>query len=281
MKTAKRIVGSLAAAALATSMVCAAPIAAQAAPTASEANAVATAGSTYSAMATAKVSKQIKLNQPQQLTFKLNYKKIKSTKVKWKSSSVKIAKVSKEGIVTPKKEGKVTVTGKYQGHTIYYNLTIKGDAAFDAASKAMQKLIKEGANNKISGADNVKYYEFKTTEDNIVYTMRYNVTNKTFDFIWDENDSAVMLTFSTKFANKDCTLVAWSNAVDGNAPVNTITLKKNKYKLTNTYGFSSDDVLNEQLNTILSKLTLATSEALQHYDGYDLTYLGFTGFKVK
>lgn len=54
MKTAKRIVGSLAAAALATSMVCAAPIAAQAAPTASEANAVATAGSTYTAMATNK-----------------------------------------------------------------------------------------------------------------------------------------------------------------------------------------------------------------------------------
>ena len=49
----------------------------------------------------------------------------KAEKIKWKSSKRTIAAVSKNGKLTVKKAGKVTITASYKGKRYKYNLVIK------------------------------------------------------------------------------------------------------------------------------------------------------------
>jgi len=55
----------------------------------------------------------------------VNNKAVKAEKIKWKSSKRTIVSVSKNGKLTVKKAGKVTITASYKGKRYKYNLVIK------------------------------------------------------------------------------------------------------------------------------------------------------------
>lgn len=228
MKFSKHITASLMTAALAASMTCALPAMASAAPTATNTEATAT----YTAMATSTVKKTMKANEKRELVFKLNGKKIKSTKVAWKSGNKKIATVSKKGFVTTKKEGKVTVTGKYQGHTIYYKLTVKGDAAFDYVVDEMKTGMMKLAPVTENGKTVYRYTETQQ-ESGVEATVsfEYNVAAKSFTASVCVNVSGaayrIDLSFSEKYAVKDCTITSYKNGQQiKSTPVKKSALKK-------------------------------------------------------
>ena len=63
--------------------------------------------------------------QTYSLALFVNNKAVKAEKIKWKSSKRTIAAVSKNGKLTVKKAGKVTITASYKGKKYKYNLMIK------------------------------------------------------------------------------------------------------------------------------------------------------------
>lgn len=63
--------------------------------------------------------------QTYSLALFVNNKAVKAEKIKWKSSKRTIAAVSKNGKLTVKKVGKVTITASYKGKRYKYNLVIK------------------------------------------------------------------------------------------------------------------------------------------------------------
>lgn len=63
--------------------------------------------------------------QTYSLALFVNNKAVKAEKIKWKSSKRTIAAVSKNGKLTVKKAGKVTITASYKGKRYKYNLVIK------------------------------------------------------------------------------------------------------------------------------------------------------------
>ena len=63
--------------------------------------------------------------QTYSLALFVNNKAVKAEKIKWKSSKRTIAAVSKNGKLTVKKAGKVTITASYRGKRYKYNLVIK------------------------------------------------------------------------------------------------------------------------------------------------------------
>lgn len=276
MRTTKRVIASLATAALAGSMLCIAPAAAQAASIAAPNKAAVATSSTYMTMATSTTSATVKANEKRELKFYLNYKKIKGTKVTWKSDNKKVATVSKKGYVTTKKEGKVTVTGKYKGHTIYYKLTVKGDAKFDAVSKSLKSFIKTAA-GKASYAENEKFYEYTYTEEGKTYTLRYSETFNKFTVIYDNGSYTSALEFSATYSDKKCKLTSYQNNNDSLAK--SVVLNKSSYKRTTTYDFSSDTELNKQLNATTYGLMVATDVIFKDGLGFGLKDLGFTSMK--
>lgn len=237
MKFSKRVTASLMSAALAASMTCALPALASAAPATTGAD----AATTYTAMAKSTVKETVKANAKYPLIFKLNGKKIKNTKITWKSGNAKIATVSKKGIVTTKKEGKVTVTGKYRGHTIYYKLTVKGDAARDRFNEAvgaleagmMAKLeptIENGeAIYRQAVTEEVRIDEIAATIP-VTVSFDYNATTGQFSISASISilgtSYGTGLEFSDKYAVKTCTVTHCKN----NQIVDTKTIKKSTLK---------------------------------------------------
>lgn len=74
--------------------------------------------------------KKIKLNKKKvtiraKKTIKLKLKNAKAKKVKWSSSNEKIAMVSKKGVVSALKKGKVTITAKYNGKKYKCKMNVK------------------------------------------------------------------------------------------------------------------------------------------------------------
>ena len=63
--------------------------------------------------------------QTYSLALFVNNKAVKAEKIKWKSSKRTIVSVSKNGKLTVKKAGKVTITASYKGKRYKYNLVIK------------------------------------------------------------------------------------------------------------------------------------------------------------
>ena len=236
MKFSKRVTASLMTAALAASMTCALPAMASAAPAATGSE-VAT---TYVAMAKTPATKiTMKVNERQALKFYLKYpngtkKKIKSTKVSWKSSNNKIATVDKKGFVTTKKEGKVTITGKYQGHTSYCKLTVKGDAARDFNDTV--SALKTGMMSKLEPIteNGETIYRYTTTEqDNgleVTVSFDYNATTGNFAATTAVSvlgtSYGVELKFSDKYSDKSCTVTHYKN----NQIVEAKTMKKSALK---------------------------------------------------
>lgn len=73
------------------------------------------------------ISSTMTVGESAELTFKVKGKVINNKKVKWtveKKYKKKVA-VSKDGVVTAKKKGKVVVTGTYDGVTYKYKIKIK------------------------------------------------------------------------------------------------------------------------------------------------------------
>ncbi len=80
----------------------------------------------------------------QQKLIAKNGKKIKATKVKWKSKNPKIAKINKKGKITAVKAGTAKMTAKYKGKTYKFTVKVK-----KAKSKAVPaELINDMANAK-------------------------------------------------------------------------------------------------------------------------------------
>lgn len=268
MKITKHLVTAAATVALATSMTCIAPAAAQAAPAASgDATVSTTTGSSFAPMATSSMKKTVKANRKYKLLFHLGGKTIKPSKIKWSTSNAKTATV-KKGIMTTKKEGKVTITAKYQGHTILYKITVKGDARFDVAVKTLKSDIIAGAGKKASYAQEEKYYEYSATKDGMKYTLRYSATYDRFTAIYENNGRAAELVFSAKYKNKECTITGYRGA----DTIGVKTMKKSAYK-------SSEDCFdfNTDLNPIVHDLMSLTNLGVGVY-GLTLKDFGFTSF---
>lgn len=278
MKITKHVVTAAATVALATSMTCIAPVAAQAAPVAGAGTAASTTvSSTFAPMATSTTKGTVKANEKRELEFYLkknnSKKKIKPSKIKWSTSNAKIATV-KKGIMTTKKEGKVTITAKYQGHTVLYKITVKGDARFDvaarfdAAVKTLKNDIIAGAGYQASYAQEEKYYENSATEEGMKYTLRYSATYDRFTAIYENNGRAAELVFSAKYKNKECTITGYRGA----DTIGVKTMKKSAYK-------SSEDCFdfNTDLNPIVHDLMSLTNLGVSVY-GLTLKDFGFTNF---
>lgn len=65
------------------------------------------------------------VGQTTSLYYTINFKKINSKKVKWKSYNKKIATVSKKGVVKAKKKGKTKIRAKYGKKVLYAKVTVK------------------------------------------------------------------------------------------------------------------------------------------------------------
>lgn len=77
-------------------------------------------------------------------------KTISASKVKWKSSGKKIAKINKNGKITAVKKGKVTMTATYKGKKYKFTVTVK-NASFK--QKKMYILVGKSSTQKLLGAD--------------------------------------------------------------------------------------------------------------------------------
>lgn len=272
MKITKHVVTAAATVALATSMTCIAPVVAQAAPVAGgDAVVSTTTGSSFAPMATSTTKGTVKANEKRELEFYLkknnSKKKIKPSKIKWSTSNAKIATV-KKGIMTTKKEGKVTITAKYQGHTVLYKITVKGDARFDVAVETLKNDIIAGAGYQASYAQEEKYYENAVSIGNGKYVLRYSATYDRFTAIYENNGRAAELVFSAKYKNKECSITGYRGA----DTIGVKTMKKSAYK-------SSEDCFdfNTDLNPIVHDLMSLTNLGVSAY-GLTLKDFGFTNF---
>lgn len=133
MRVAKKVVAAVATAALAGSMVCAAPAA-----MAQEAPAAVQAGSTYTEMAKAK---KVSLAAGTSTTLKVKAKGKKVTK--WTTSKKAIATVSKKGKVTGKKAGTATITATYKGGKATFKVTVVKNQMSELISLIKKKGIEQ------------------------------------------------------------------------------------------------------------------------------------------
>ena len=128
-------------------------------------------------MATSTTKGTVKANEKRELEFYLkkgsSKKKIKPSKVKWSTGNAKVATV-KKGIMTTKKEGKVTITAKYQGHTVLYKITVKGDARFDVTSEAVKGIFKNEAESITENGAQI--FRASMTESGTTLVADYNVS---------------------------------------------------------------------------------------------------------
>ena len=127
MSVAKKVVVSVTTAALAASMVCAAPVA-----MAQEVPATTQAGSTYVSMAKAK---KVNLAVGTSTTLKVKGKKV----TKWTSSKKSVVTVSKKGKITGKKAGKATVTATYRGGKTAFNVIVSKNKMSDLIALVKKK----------------------------------------------------------------------------------------------------------------------------------------------
>lgn len=131
MRVAKKVVAAVAAAALAGSMVCAAPAAmAQEAPTAAQ------AGSTYTVMAKAK---KVSLAAGTSTTLRVKGMKV----TKWSTSKKAIATVTKKGKVTGKKAGTATITATYKGGKATFKVTVVKNQMSELVSQIKKKGVEQ------------------------------------------------------------------------------------------------------------------------------------------
>ena len=273
MKITKYVVTATTTIALAASMTCVIPAVAQAAPAArADTAASATASSTFAPMASSTTKATVKANEKRELLFLLNKKKIKPSKVSWSTSNAKVATV-KKGIMTTKKEGKVTITAKYQGHTVLYMITVKGDARFDVTSEAVKGMFKNKA--ELVTENGAQIFRASLTESETTLVADYNATKNQFAFLVETKAPngqtyKVILSFSTKY-NKNCTITSHKN----DAEVKTLKAKKSAIRVSGNYKLSDDTLDNQIFNAM-------QSAAIKSFTGVDkdidqiIKYLGFT-----
>ena len=271
MKFSKRITTSLMTAALAASMTCALPAMASAAPTATGAE----ASATYCEMGTSTVKKTVKANEKRELIFKLNGKKVKGTKIAWKSKNTKVATVDKKGFATTKKEGKVTITGKYRGHVIYYKLTVKGDAAFDYAVDEMKSAIKKSEDVEHITDNGADVYRVAFEDNGTSGAFAYDAKAKRFEGSAIVNlpelgvPYGIKLSFSEKYTDKNCAIVSTKNG----ETVKSITMKKSALKSSDLPTLS-DNAID---NTFFQALGAGFIDKLASYDDA-VTFCKVLGF---
>lgn len=183
-KLTKTIASSVAVAALAGCMVCAAPAVSMAAPAES-------APTTYSALAkTAKPALEFELTAGQESSFTKFFfdgKAVKASKCKWTSSNKKVATV-KKGTIKALKKGKTTITATYKGKTIAISLKVK--AAQKEMTEAEKKLedLKQVLLNSTLGDGKFGFAQDPATEDKSLTSLYYNPENNYLDFAntWSE-----------------------------------------------------------------------------------------------
>lgn len=273
MKITKYVVTATTTIALAASMACVIPAAAQAAPAArADTAASATASSTFAPMASSTTKATVKANEKRELLFLLNKKKVKPSKVSWSTSNAKVATV-KKGIMTTKKEGKVTITAKYKGHTVYYKITVKGDALFDVAIKDIKRSFK--SDGELVTENGVQIYRFSGSDSGTTLNSDY-VESKNLLILSvatslpnNPNTYGVAFSLSTKY-NKNCTVTSYKNGVK----VASITMKKTALKAGTTYKLSSDIYDNE----IFHAMQAVAIKGLIEQDAGVLTYMKALGF---
>lgn len=286
MKIAKKATAAVMTAALAASMTCIAPALASAAPAEGAAAQVAT---TYDAMAAKTVKHTCKVGDKHALTFKVGKKKIKGSKVTWKSSNKKIASVSKKGVINAKKAGTVTITGKYKGTTVKYKVTVKAKANANKAAtefndtiaqaKAMLKkygtshvesgqTIWTGSDKAAEGADKKLPVTFEYNEATKLFAVSTTLTTPDGAGV-NKGSYTVKFVLSDNYADKDCTVISYK---DGKQ-IMSATVKKSDLNLNNIPELASDGT-----DLLYSLIVMgAIQQAQENPTGIDaLKKLGFT-----
>lgn len=286
MKIAKKATTAVLSTALAASMACIAPALASAAPT-NDAPAVISAAYTALAAKTAKHTCTVGDKHP--LAFKANGKKIKGSKVTWKSSNKKIASINKKGVVTAKKAGKVTITGKYKGATVKYKVTVKpaqvvdpAEVEFNNAAAEMKEMLKKYGTSSVENGQTVWRGSDKAEDEgpgDLPVTFEYNEATRLFTVsvsyslpanAGDKSGTyAIKFVFSDNYAEKDCVISSYKD----NEQVAVDTMKKSEFNTNNIPDLAGDS------NSILYDLILEASinQAAQNQTGIaNLKKFGFT-----
>ena len=136
-------------------------------------------------------------------------KTIKATKVKWKSSNKKIAKINKKGKITAVKKGTVKMTAKYKGKTYKFTVKVKkpSNKRVKVQPSSLTVIIGEtkSVTVTINGVDSVSYSanrivdcswgDWKTANSCDLYIKGVS-EGKTTITLFDTNNSSVSTTLT-------------------------------------------------------------------------------------
>ena len=143
-----------------------------------------------------KASKKIKLNKTKVIVnigvpLKLKVKNTKK-KVKWKSSSNKIATVSKKGVVKGKKEGNCTITAKVGKKKLKCKIAVAYKVEKKITAKTMKKVAKKiKSKGTYDSSENCYNYTCKRTYNGYSYIGRLKYFPKTNHIRMDIIDNNV------------------------------------------------------------------------------------------
>ncbi|MCR5452463.1 MAG: Ig-like domain-containing protein [Lachnospiraceae bacterium] len=162
------------------------------------------------------------------LTFKIGTKKIKNTKVTYKSNKPKVVSVSKKGVISAKKAGKATIIGTYNGHKCKYVITVKNDFGIPAG----YSLDSRDIDNKGIGS-----YEYSNKTSGILVDIEEgNYSDEDFQKIVEYNNSGESTkAFSEESGIPESSVKVTAEAVDNGVDVNLVIVYADQNMNTETY----------------------------------------------
>lgn len=229
-----------------------------------------------------KATKSLKLNRSKISMYITESTKIKATvtgkskKVTWKSSNSKIATV-KNGVITAKKTGTVTITASCNGIKKTCSVTVKGDW--------YQKVLRSSASYKIKGAYDGKTYTISRNSFNEYRLFDINKDGIKELMLYKRPAAAVFTYYKGKvvplayssFTRSICLKGKYFTLVRGTSSENTcyvFTLKKGKLKKIGEYFHTTSSAYPVPIYKINGKNCSKTT-FFKTYDKYmkNATYL--------
>ena len=263
MRVAKKAVAIVATAALAGSMVCAAPAA-----MAQEAPAAAQAGSTYAVMAKAK---KVSLVAGTSTTLKVKGKKV----TKWTTSKKSVATVSKKGKVTGKKAGTATITATYKGGKATFKVTVVKNQMSELVSLIKKKGIEQekGEWAYSLGEDLTVYYSSDGDQVAFFNEAIREPAGRSFDMYVDCNTEYATFNSVNIASNYENYSVEVKKASDKISSLKWVLIDPVTYK---EIPVSADE--NKALNKHAGEAVDQLNKALKETTGLQFADIGFAAF---
>lgn len=262
MRVAKKVVAAVATAALAGSMVCAAPAA-----MAQEAPAAAQAGSTYTVMAKAK---KVSLAAGTSTTLRVKGMKV----TKWSTSKKSVATV-KKGKVTGKKAGTATITATYKGGKATFKVTVVKNQMSELISLIKKKGVEQekGEWAYSLGEDLTVYYS--SDGDQVVFFNEAirKPAGRSFDMYVDCNGNYAILNSVNNASNGESYSVQVKKASDKPSSLKWVLIDPATHK---EIPVSADE--NKALNKHAAEAVDQLNKALKETTGLQFADIGFAAF---